>query len=148
MSDQVESRSSNKQILETARSRLLDGFADVEVATIGLQGRLGLKPNGASLGHRLEALRKLIAKGELEGTIATELKRHTDRLSQLNEIRGDIVHARMHVAQMAGQARAWFINSRECEAQYPSSRVLSVEQFASLNKELAELKSALTKLAS
>lgn len=135
-----------KEQMQVARSSLLDSFADVEEAVICLQTKLGHKTSAASLGQRLTLVRKIKASPQLAKTSVAQLHGHLDRLAALNILRGDIVHARMCVASIAGETRACFINSRECQQEFPSARLLTHEQFVKLNSELRALAGALKQL--
>ena len=147
MTEVTQSETAIAEQLQIARSRLLDSFAEVEESVICLQTKFGFKASLASLGQRLETLRKVKASPQLSKATVTELQAHVERLAVLNELRADVVHARMYVAPIAGETRAFFVNSIECAAEFPIARLLKFDQFAKLNKELHELATALAKLA-
>ena len=147
MSDDCTAKAATKEQLQIARCGLLDSFAEVEESVIRLQVKFGHKASAASLGQRLEALRKVKASPQFSKAAFAQLQLHVQRLTSLNDLRGDVVHARMYVAPVAGAVRACFINSRECAEEFPSARLLTLEQFIKLNKDLRELAAALTKLA-
>ena len=147
MPDEIATKTPSKEQFHIARSCLLDRFAEVEESVICLQARFGHKANTATLGQRLEALRKVKAGPQLSTATVTQLQGAIQRLTELNALRVDVVHARMFVAPVAGGMRACFINSLECSEEFPSARLLTFEQFNKVNRELHELAAALTKVA-
>ena len=147
MPEETATKMPSKDSLHIARSCLLDSFAQVEESVICLQAKFGHKPSAATLGQRLEALRKVKASAQLSKATITQLQTHVLRLATLNALRADVVHARMFVVPVAGEMRACFMNSRECSEEFPSARLLTLDQFSKVSKELRELAAALTKVA-
>ncbi len=148
MTDIAAKKTPSKEDLQIARSCLLDCFADVEASVICMQAKFGHKSSTAALGQRLDALRKVKAGPQLAKATVLQLSAFIERLSVLNGLRADVVHARMYVAPIAGEMRACFINSLECDAEFPSARLMTLDQFTKLNKELRELATAMKFLIS
>ena len=147
MPEENATKTLSKDSLHIARSCLLDSFAEIEESIICLQAKFGHKPSTATLGQRLEALRKVQASSQLSKVTVTRLQTLLERLATLNALRTDVVHAKMFVAPVAGEMRACFVNSLECSKEFPSARLLTLDQFGKVSKELSELAATLTKLA-
>ncbi len=144
MTEQVPLKAPTKENLQVARSCLLDSFADVEASIITLQAKLEIKATNATLGQRLDALRKIKASPQLSKAKLTALHEFVARLAELNRLRGDVVHARMWVAPIAGEVRACFVNSLEAAEEFPSARLLTLSQCEAVGRELREIASRLT----
>ena len=142
----TSSKQPTKEQFQVARCAFLDGFADVEQAIIALHSCLGLTDGNLALSQRLEALRKLKPGPTFSKAKSAILAAATERLAWLNALRADVVHARMSVAPVAGQMRACFINSRQCTAEIPSARLITLDQFHNLGKELTCIAGVLSNL--
>ena len=117
------------------RSRFLDGFADVEQAIAKLAERMVIDPKAASLGKRLEALRKLQPSPTLSKASAKTIVTLSTRLKELNALRVDIVHAHMAFAEIEGKATACFRNSQSGDCDFPPTRLLAYDQLIAINEE-------------
>lgn len=144
MTEQSAIKTPSKENLQVARSCLLDSFADVEASIIRLQTKLDIKVGNATLGQRLDALRKIKANPQLSKAKLTILGDLVTRLTELNRLRGDVVHARMWVAPLGGEVRACFVNSLEAAEEFPSARLLTLAQCDSVGRELREIAQRLT----
>lgn len=128
-----------KEQLQLARCAFLDSFADTEIALGRLAKRLALKGCGLTVGQRLEALKTIKASPSFSQAKVQKLAEQLTRLQSLNAIRADVVHSRLAVAPIGGQARACFINSTTCSDEAPTARLVTRDEFAKFSKVLKEI---------
>ncbi len=94
-----------------ARSNLIDSFADAEAVIVALLKRSGAKPNGEMLGQKIELLRAAKPSPHYSKSQRAKVSPLLDKLERMLEIRNDIVHGKLQIAEVAGQFSAIFVNT-------------------------------------
>ncbi len=122
-----------------ARSNLLDAFADAEAAIVALLKRSGAKPNGEMLGQKIELLRAAKPSPHYSKTQRAKVGPLLDKLEQMLEIRNDIVHGKLQIAEIAGQYSAIFVNTRDARELAPRVRMIGLSAMTRLHHETARL---------
>jgi hypothetical protein len=130
----------DEQTFHIARSQLLDAFARLECAVIGFinvnGGEIGCptKP----LGQKLELLAKLKAGPRLSKARKSEIETAVRQFAPHLSVRADIVHGLLNVLSLDEKV-AVYRNATEAGAQYPSARMLTLDQHRKLSREAEKL---------
>ena len=137
---------SDEQVFHIERSKLLDAFARLESAVVAFihlnGGDVGCptKP----LGQKLELLAKLKADPRLSKARKSEIEAAIKLFAPHLSVRADIVHSALNVISLE-ESVAIYRNATEANSQYPSARMLTLEQHRKLALEAAKLTTELTK---
>ncbi|WP_296676163.1 hypothetical protein [Novosphingobium sp.] len=120
-----------------ARNDFLDHFADVEGAICKILQKNGTPQiNKEPFGNRLKAFREvqnttLVAKCRI-----SQRNQLADSLAKILPLRADIVHSRMHIAQLDGMPVALFVNSLLTHDPDAPARILSLQRIKQLSAKL------------
>lgn len=127
------------------RSRVIDAFADIELAIVALLLRSGTRSNGETLGQKIELLRNAKPSPSYSKVYRAEVIAQLPELERLLEFRNDIAHSKLQLATIRGEQRAVFVNSREAMELAPKTRLLSLKQLIKLRHQAAKLATLLAK---
>jgi hypothetical protein len=127
-----------KDALHIARSRMLDAHAAVELAIARRLAKLGIERQQL-FGQNIEALRKAKPHPQYSKATRTRVIAQLDQLTPLQEIRCDIVHARLQLIQLGDEPVACFINPQRCSTLSDQGRLVSQSQFAEIERRLLKI---------
>ena len=130
------------------RSRLLDAFASLEsnVAKLLARSEKNLASDAAPLGQKIEALKQLKTNPPLTKNCPARLAKICAELAPFLNIRSDIVHAKLAVCVCDGVLHAKFCNTMNSDKPYPELRMLTFEDFDTMNKEIRRLSNQLNSI--
>lgn len=121
------------------RSKCIDAFAALEESLIRLQVALKQPVNGASFGQKLDALQSAKAGPHFAKARLAAMNALLPRCVALNDLRNDIVHARLQLATIGDEQRACFANTRYCMASSQSARLFALDGLRTVRTEAAAL---------
>ncbi len=121
------------------RSKCIDSFAALEERIIALLTRLDVKTGSETFGQKLDRLGKVIPNPLLSKARHTELIALVPRCRTLGDLRNDIVHSRLQIAEIGDETRACFTNTRQCLSGSQTARLFSLDGLRSVRTETDEL---------
>ncbi|MBS0475840.1 MAG: hypothetical protein JSR28_11965 [Proteobacteria bacterium] len=139
MSPEQMSRTELLAAFHSERSRCLDAFASVEECVVALLDILGLPSGGEPFGHKLKALRQAKASPKFSKARLEKLGILIPSCVELNQLRNDIVHSRLQLAEVSGEFRACFTNTKECLVGGQSARLFTLDGLARLSQNFTRL---------
>lgn len=118
--------------LSLLRSAFVDAFARLETSICKILASCGAMPSNEPFKQRLKDFQKaekthLIAKSNY-----TKRDQIAVAVDALLSVRADIVHSEMRIANVNGEPTAFFVNAKDAAAEYPCTRLLSLNQFKEL----------------
>jgi len=107
----------NEDTFHRARSRFIDSFAKLECRTVLALKKAGWPIKRDTLGSKLKTIREATKSG-----VSDEITPVLERISQLNDVRADIVHGVMLLVDIDGVRFASFRNAADAinEVQRPA----------------------------
>lgn len=126
--------------LATARSTILDAFAELEQETFEALRSCPAMPchDGATLGQKLEKLAGLKANSLLSKARQKVIVAAAQDAQAMCDVRNDIVHSRMRFVDGHPET-AIYLNTRACQQRYPTGRVMSVLEHQQLAKSVSDV---------
>ena len=125
------------------RSKCIDAFAALEEAIISILVSLKLKSGTETFGQKLDMLAKAKAHPQFSKARMQALQLLLPRCKSLGELRNDIVHSRLQIAELGDETRACFTNTRHCLSGSQTARLFTLDGIRSVRSEATELASAL-----
>lgn len=124
---------------QTARSDFLDRFADIEARIASMLKAKGDCLKSTSFATRLEQFRKLSGIPQIANSNKPQLDVIADSITDLLQVRADIVHSRMTILNVGDQPFAKFVNAQHRHHQCPACRLISLADFSALTDRLANI---------
>lgn len=121
------------------RSKCMDAFAAIEEAVIKLLAQSDIKFGGEPFGQKLELLRKIKASPKCSRQRIARILVLQSRCAAFNELRNDIVHSKLQLAEIGNSQQACFTNLRECQSGSQTARLFTLEGLRALSAEMLAL---------
>lgn len=129
----------NADAFHRERSRCIDSFAGLEEAVISILVNLKLKSGSETFGQKLELLANAKAHPQFSKARILKLQVLLPGCKSLGELRNDIVHSRLQIAELGDETRACFTNTRHCLSGSQTARLFTLQGLRSVRNEATEL---------
>lgn len=131
------SRSTTLVDFSLARSDFLDSFADLEAAIWVKLEKSGMSPIAREpFGNRLKAFRELPSGSQIAKCRINQRNQLADAVAKILPIRADLVHGRMRIAILDGEAVAMFTNATLAGDEDAPVRILTLARMRSISERL------------
>ena len=142
----VVTRQDQLEALHVSRSRLIDGFSSVEKGVFAILTRIGHNCSNELFGKKLKALREAKPSPKLSTATKSKLISLLTEFAPHYEVRGDVAHSSMHIAEVDGELCACFVNPKNADNFSTTARVITLAQLERLNADVAKIGRDLAKL--
>jgi hypothetical protein len=121
------------------RSKCIDAFSKLESEVVILLGIAGHSCGSEHFGQKLALLKNAKANPKLSKARLAKVHELLRRCEALAEIRNDIVHSVLQLADIGGTNKACFINMRYCQSGSQSARLFTLGGLRELSAEMEKL---------
>lgn len=129
----------SKDALHLQRSKLIDAFAEIEMAVVIILDGAGVAQRGEPLKQRLSSVLTIKPSPTYSKARKSAVDDVIRRIDTLLALRNDVVHARLSVAVFENEIHALFVNARETNVVGRTARVITLAEMQILTKQVREL---------
>ena len=122
--------------LHVARSKMLDEFAKIEEAVVGLMLRAKCTIKADHLSQKIQVLRATKPTPQYSRAKRAQVLPLLDQLEPLLALRNDIVHSAMRIANIDGDPHASFRNVRTATEPTGLARLITLDQFETVRRDV------------